>query len=149
MTYTEVIQILALHQHKRYTKKLRQNQLVAQAMDNIRHFPLAVAIVAGLCLKTDQEWQQTIDATCINDPKAKLSQYKFNLFAVITMCIDQLDQKKRHLFRQLGVFKHVEIPIRSIICLWQMNEQEAVDLLKELDSRSLLQYHDNSQRYQS
>lgn len=140
---------MAFYQHKRYTKNLRQNQLVVQTIENIRYFPLAVSIVAGLCLKTDQEWQQAIDATSIKDTKAKLTEYKFNLFAVIRMCINKLDEKKRDLFRQLGVFKQVEIPTRSIICLWQYSEQETITLLKELDSRSLLQYHDNSERYQS
>ncbi|EDV21016.1 uncharacterized protein TRIADDRAFT_60338 [Trichoplax adhaerens] len=144
-TYQEAIQVLALYQNKRYTKKLRQNELVKQILENIRYLPLAVVILAGLRLKTDQEWQEVLAKTEVQDSSFKLKfvEYRFNLFEIITICINKLDIKKRDLFRQLGVFKRVKIPIHSIMCLWQCNQNEAVGLLEELDSRCLLKYHCN------
>ena len=109
-------------------------------LERCGHLPLAIAIVAGLNLKSDQDWQDVIKIISTSKPTSKTHDYRLSLFHLFEISIKQLNPKHVNLFRLLGVFKAVKISLQSIVSLWQIPELEAKLILAELNSKSLLTF---------
>lgn len=148
MTDAEAIQVLQKRRSKDNNYKLTNNILVKDAIYNCKGLPLAISIIGGLNLQSDKEWQDIIKTITEKDlPSEVLTpDYDFNLFATFQLSVNQLDKREQQLFRLLGVFKAVQVPLQSIISLWKsqdISEVVTVTILKKLNQRSLLKFVDN------
>lgn len=104
---------------------------------------LVIVLLAGLHLETNDQWKKVINVMEMEETGAKFSQYNVNVYNTIMMCINSLETEKKELFQLLGVFKRIPITFRSIMCLWNRNEAITSQLLRELDSKALLTFHDD------
>ena len=141
------MQLLDKRRNEGSTYKLTENVLVKNAIKSCQGLPLAISVISGLNLQTDDGWQNVINTIVNKDLQAEelLPDYDFNVFATFKSSINQLNQRDQNLFRSLGVFKAVEIPVESIISLWglqieDINRDIVTTKLKMLHRRSLLNF---------
>ena len=144
MTVDEAIQIIQIRRHAQIEYVLKGNKLVHDVIDRCGRLSLAMAIIGGLNLKSDEDWQHVIDVIVTSKSECTAHDYRENLFQAFELSIKQLNPKHRELFRLLGVFKAVNIPLQSITSLWQTQKLEAKSILKKLNSRSLIAFEDGN-----
>ena len=101
---------------------------------------MAIALIGGLHLKSDQQWKNAIYAIEKEEIGDLPANYEFNLYRTISLSIQDLETSKQHYFLLLGVFKKVKIPIGSIMSLWKQNECTTISLLQEFHHKSLLRF---------
>lgn len=123
---------------------LDHRSLIEQAMTRCENLPLAISILGGLKLKKTRDWQKLLYILSTKDTDQKSIGDGSVLHILFNFGIHRLDQPKQHLFRDLGVFKRVKIPITSIMSLWKLNELTARQILNEFSERSLLKYVDRN-----
>lgn len=144
LTQDEAMQVIEKSRHKDIQYTLKGSKSVVDIIDRCGRLPLAIAITGGLNLKSDEDWQGAMEV--ILKQKSELNPhdgYNANLFHVLELSIKQLGQNDADLFRLLGVFKAVKIPLQSIVSLWQReNQLMAKLLLRELNRKSLLTFED-------
>ncbi|EDV20298.1 uncharacterized protein TRIADDRAFT_61232 [Trichoplax adhaerens] len=109
--------------------------------------PLAISIIAGLDLQSDEEWEEIRKRICSKDLMNDLPDYELNVFNTLDLSVSKLNDSEKSLFRLLGVFRAVEIPLASVICLWKIEITKGIELLKMLNRRSLLKYSGGKRRY--
>ena len=146
LTQDEAIQIIQNCRRMDIQYKLKGNKLVQDVINKCGRLPLAIAIIGSLNLKNKKDWQSVIKVIMKPDSTSKSTDdYRINLFNTFEVSIKQLDKKLRILFRKLGVFKAVKIPLQSIASLWrQENELETEEKLRELNRKSLLSFDDQT-----
>ena len=142
------MQVLQKRQTKDNHYKLRDNMLVKYAIDSCKGLPLAISVIGGLNLRSDDDWQNVIKTITKKDLETEelLSDYDFNLFGTFQLSVNQLSERDQRLFHSLGVFKAVKIPIQSIIALWgllDISEDMVTTILKKLHRRSLSKFVDS------
>ncbi|EDV19090.1 uncharacterized protein TRIADDRAFT_62462 [Trichoplax adhaerens] len=140
LTYDEAIELLALLAVNDNDQTLRQNPVVKNVIDSCQGLPLAITLIGGLDLKTDEEWNQAKDIIAKKSADIELAHYGFNLYGTLQLSVDTLNDEIRPLFEQLAVFKRVGIPIQSVASLWNYDEIEARNLVKKMHNKSLLTY---------
>ena len=115
---------------------------IKSAIKSCRGLPLAIRIISGLDLQGDDDWQKVILEIMNKDSRAQelLPDYEFNIFGAFDLSVNQLKQDDQKLFRSLGVFKAVNIPVESIISLWNISKDDVTCILKMLHRRSLLNF---------
>ena len=120
--------------------------MVKNAIEKCKGLPLAISIVGGLNLRTDDGWQNIINTITDKDLKAQqlLPDYNFDIFATFKLSVDELDERDQKLFSLLGVFKAENIPIESIISLWGLKDIIVTAILQNLHRRSLLNFMDSN-----
>lgn len=111
-----------------------------RAIKSCDNLPLAVALIGGLQLQTIAKWKNAISVIESKDIHTRRGSYDFNLYGTFTLSLQQLDDEKRELFRLLGVYGQINIPVKSIMTLWKWDEYSTINLLEELNSKSLLKY---------
>lgn len=121
--------------------------LVKDTIQRCKGLALAISIIGGLNLKNDEEWRDVIKIISEEDflSQAVTHDYDFNLFGTFQLSVNQLDEYDQQLFRLLGVFNPVQIPLESIISLWTSksnNKLKTIARLKKLNQRSLLKFID-------
>lgn len=119
---------------------LYDNPSVARAINSCGRLPLAIALIGGLHLKSDQQWKNVIHAIEKEEIGDLPANYEFNLYGTLSLSIKYLDPGKQQYFLLLGVFKRVKIPIGSIMSLWKQNECTTISLLQEFHHKSLLSF---------
>lgn len=141
----EALQVLLKRRKKDNNYKLTNNSFVTDAIHSCSGLPLAISVIGGLNLYSDEEWKDIVKIITEKDLSTEVHthDYDFNLFATFHSSVNQLDEREQHLFRLLGVFKAVPIPLQSIISLWGIGKVKATTLLKKLNQRSLLKFFDN------
>ncbi|RDD41618.1 Apoptotic protease-activating factor 1 [Trichoplax sp. H2] len=147
LTYDEAINLIALLRHDQDDQILRRNPVVKKVIDSCAGLPLAISLIGGCRLQTDKEWSEAKAIISRKSGKIKLANYDFNLYGTFKLSFDVLDEKERKLLESLTVFKRVRIPIQSIASLWNCDEQDADDILMELNNKSLLKYVKESKGY--
>ena len=120
-----------------------QNTYIKKAIKSCRGLPLAIRVISGLDLQTNNDWQNVILKIINKDSRAQelLPDYEFNVFGAFDISVNQLKQDDQKLFRSLGVFKAENIPIESIISLWglwDISKDNVTCILEMLHRRSLL-----------
>ncbi|EDV19208.1 uncharacterized protein TRIADDRAFT_62368 [Trichoplax adhaerens] len=140
LTYDEAIELLALLAVNDNDQTLRQNPVVKNVIDSCQGLPLAITLIGGLDLKTDEEWNKAKDIIAKKSADIELAHYGFNLYGTLQLSVDTLNDEIRPLFEQLAVFKRVGIPIQSVASLWNYDEIEARNLVKKMHNKSLLTY---------
>ncbi|EDV18876.1 uncharacterized protein TRIADDRAFT_62659 [Trichoplax adhaerens] len=140
LTYDEAIELLALLAVNDNDQTLRQNPVVKNVIDSCQGLPLAITLIGGLDLKTDEEWNKAKDIIAKKSADIELAHYGFNLYGTLQLSVDTLNDEIRRLFEQLAVFKRVGIPIQSVASLWNYDEIEARNLVKKMHNKSLLTY---------
>ena len=118
--------------------------MIEQAVVSCENLPLAIAILGGLKLKKTRDWHKLLNLLNGEETDQKSVGDGSVLHILFNFSIHRLDQSKQHLFRDLGVFKRVKIPITSIMSLWKLNELAARQILTEFSERSLLKYIDRN-----
>ena len=118
-----------------------------EVIKSCRGLPLAIRVISGLNLKSNDDWQKVIQEIMKKDYRVnkRKTGYDFNIFSTFDLSVDQLGQDDQKLFRSLGVFKAVDIPIESIISLWgqwDISQYNVPDILEMLHWRSLLNFID-------
>ena len=114
-----------------------------QVVQSCQGLILALALLSSLHLETNNHWNEIISVMEMEQAGDRFSQYSFNIYGFIMMCINGLQPEKKALFQLLGVFKRIPITFRSIMCLWNRNEATVSQLLTELDSKALLTFRDD------
>lgn len=114
-----------------------------QAIQNCKGLPLAVALIAGIQLETRKDWENAIANIFRQDINLTLPNYQFSLFGTFQSSIKQLSKDEQQLFRLLGVFKRVNIPITSIMSLWNLDKLATKLVLDNFNRRSLLKFTDS------
>ncbi|EDV19027.1 uncharacterized protein TRIADDRAFT_62524 [Trichoplax adhaerens] len=147
LTYDEAIELLALLAGNDNAQTLRENPVVKKVIDSCQGLPLAIALIGGLDLKTEKEWNAAKDIIADESIDIGLAHYDFNLYGTLQLSVDSLDNENKRLFEKLAVFKRVSIPIQSVTSLWYYNEinkikaqKKAQLLLREMHNKSLLTY---------
>ena len=118
---------------------------IKSAIKSCRGLPLAIRVISGLDLQGDDDWQKVILKIMNKDSRAQelLPDYEFNIFGAFDLSVNQLKQDDQKLFRSLGVFKAVNIPVESIISLWELwdiSKDDVTCILEMLHRRSLLNF---------
>lgn len=127
---------------------MENNNLVIKTIEECHHLPLAISIIAALNFQTDSEWKEAsniITKTSFPKELEELPDYSVNLFNTFALSVKDLANDVRDLFYLLGVFEPVEITLASVVSLWKekkygLSETEIKELLRKLDSRSLLKF---------
>ncbi|EDV20670.1 uncharacterized protein TRIADDRAFT_60835 [Trichoplax adhaerens] len=140
LTQNESMEILALYQPVEVIQRLSSENVVKQAVEIYQNLPIAVAIMAGLKLKTVNEWKNLVDKLQIDEED---ENEECDLRPLIQFSLSQMEEKDCQLIRLLGVYNPIPIPIQSIYCLWRQNQEDTIQLLKRLDEKSLLLYQDD------
>ena len=110
--------------------------------------PLAIRVISGLDLQTNNDWENVIQRIINKDFRAQELpfDYDFNIFSAFDYSVNQLEEDNRKLFRSLGVFKAENIPVESIISLWELwdiSKDDVTCILEMLHRRSLLNFVDD------
>lgn len=115
--------------------------LVQKAIESCKGLPLAISVIGGLNLQSDNDWQDLVKRITNKDLETEvlLHDYDFNLFVTFQLSVNQLNQRDQHLFRSLMVFKPVKISLQSIISLWGLQ-----DLSKDMITIALKKLHQHS-----
>ena len=119
-----------------------------EVIKSCRGLPLAIRVISGLDLQTNNDWENVIQRIINKDCIAQelLFDYNFNIFSAFDYSVNQLEEDDRKLFRSLGVFKAENIPVESIISLWQLwdiSKHDVTCILEMLHRRSLLNFVDD------
>lgn len=124
---------------------LEGNELVQQVLQRCGYLPIAIAIIASLNLNSDDDWQNIIEAIMKPNSffKTKDSN-RSNLFKMFELSTKQLSPETARLFRLLGVFDAVQIPLQSVASLWKIPKLDARFILIDLNKQSLLTYKDGN-----
>ena len=122
-----------------------QNTYIKKAIKSCRGLPLAIRVISGLDLQTNNDWENVIQRIINKDFRAQELpfDYDFNIFDAFDFSVNQLKQDDRKLFRSLGVFKAENIPVESIISLselWDISKDDVTSILEMLHRRSLLNF---------
>ncbi|EDV21924.1 uncharacterized protein TRIADDRAFT_59635 [Trichoplax adhaerens] len=144
-TQDEAMKILAQHYSKKTLEEYRN--CIDQVIRTCESLPLAVAILGGLKLRNKREWQQILVILAGKDGENNLTDNTSLLYKLFDYSIHRLDYANQDLFRNLGVFKRVKIPITSIMALWKLDELATRQILNDFNERSLLRYTDKYRRY--
>ena len=143
MEYDEAIQLLRKGQYRSQNNDLfNEDMYVKCAIERCKRLPLAISIISGLDLGSNNDLKNIITAI---GKKDLLPDCKFNTFVVFDISVGQLQQNDQKLFRSLGVFVAEDIPIESIISLWglwDISSDDVTGILKRLHQRSLLNFVD-------
>ncbi|RDD38891.1 Apoptotic protease-activating factor 1 [Trichoplax sp. H2] len=139
-TYEEAIKVLAKNRNIQDLQSLYNNRNIALAIESCGGLPLAIALIGGLHLQTDKQWESVIKVIEKKEIGDLPANYDFNLFGTFSLSIKELEGKKKQCFLLLGVFKKVKIPIGSIMSLWKQNECSTISLLQEFRNKSLLRF---------
>ena len=120
---------------------------INEVIKSCRGLPLAIRVISGLDLQTNNDWENVIQRIINKDFRAQELpfDYDFNIFGAFDFSVNQLKQDDRKLFRSLGVFKAENIPVESIISLWELwdnSEYDVNSILEMLHQRSLLNFVD-------
>ena len=113
-----------------------------KAIQRCARLPLAIAIMGGLHLRTNKEWEKAVDVIATTDLQSKPGNYEFSLHRAITLSIQQLEPEEQKIFRLLGVFRRVQIPLQSIMTLWNYDLLQTKSILLNLSCKSLIKYQD-------
>ena len=118
-----------------------------EVIKSCRGLPLAIRVISALDLKTNNDWENVIQRIINKDSIAQelLFDYDFNIFSAFDYSVNQLEEDDRKLFRSLGVFKAENIPVESIISLWELwdiSKDDVTSILEMLHRRSLLNFVD-------
>ena len=131
--------------------ELKENELVKNAIESCGGLPLAISVLGALNLKTDDDWQNFItNNTIVNidlQSERLLPDYPKSVYGTLNSAVDKLSERDKKLYRLLGVFKAVNIPVESIIALWEpqlKNTDRSIvnTKLKMLHQKSLLIFSD-------
>lgn len=142
LTQDEAIQVIHKRRHQDIKYMLQSNQWVQDVIERCGGLPLAIAIIAGLNLNSDEDWRDIIEMIITPKSEFKTQDYRKNVFQTFELSIKQLSPKYGELFRLLGVFKAAKISLQSIVSLWQVHPLHAKSILGELHSKSLLTFAD-------
>lgn len=104
--------------------------------------PLAITIIGGLRLRTNEEWEKVVDIVAKTELQNKPGNYEYSLHKAITLSIEQLDPQEQKIFRLLGVYRRIPIPLESIMTLWDYDLWHTKSILQNLSSKSLIKYQD-------
>ena len=146
MTDDEAIQLLGKGRHERKNENSTdKKRLIKRAIKSCRGLPLAISVIRGLDLQSDDSWRNVITTITTKDSETieLLDDYDFNIFATFELSVNQLNQDDQNLFRSLGVFKAVKIPVESIASLWglwDITKDNVTPKLKKLHRQSLLNF---------
>ncbi|EDV19574.1 uncharacterized protein TRIADDRAFT_61940 [Trichoplax adhaerens] len=140
LAFDEAIELLSLHRHDRDTQVLRDNPIIKNVIDSCAGLPLAINLIGGLHLDTNEDWNKAKAIISNKSKKVRLANYNFNLHGTLQLSVESIEENDRRLFESLVVFKRVNIPIESIASLWNCDEQDTDDLLVEMNNKSLLRY---------
>ena len=121
---------------------MKDDETIQTIIQGCNYLPLAVDIVVSLQLEGYTNWKQLLTIISTQDLPTELKDFKFNVFGLFELSINQLNEREKQLFRLLGVFKAEPIQIQSIMSIWNMNETEAIALLKQYHGKSLLKYNE-------
>ena len=115
-----------------------KNTLIKRAIKSCRGLPLAISVIRGLDLQSNDDLRNVITTLTKKDSETieLLDDYDFNIFATFELSVNQLNQDDQNLFRSLGVFKAVNIPVESIASLWGCGILPKITLL--LNSKSYI-----------
>ena len=118
---------------------------IKRVIKSCRGLPLAISVISCLDIQSNNGWENIITAISKKDFDSQefVHNYKFNIFGTFDLSLNQLNQGDQNLFRSLGVFNAVDIPVESIISLWKLwdiGEYNATLKLKKLHRRSLLNF---------
>ena len=147
MTDDEAIQLLGKGRHERKNENSTdKKRLIKRAIKSCRGLPLAISVIRGLELQSSDDWENVITTISRKDSETQelLSDYDFNIFATFELSVNQLNQDDQNLFRSLGVFKAVDIPVESIASLWglwDISKNNIIPKLKKLHRQSLLNFN--------
>ena len=135
----------------KYIKKnftsIDQNNHVKKVIQKCHGLPLAIRIISGLLIESDDDWQKVIKEIIEkNYTTDKLKTgYTDNIFNAFTFSVDQLSEVNKKFFRSLGVFEAVDIPLKSIISLGKqldISNNSVINIISILHQRSLLKFVD-------
>ena len=144
LEYDEAVQVIAKGQNRmENSQNLDDLQSIKEVIEGCCRFPLAIILISGLQLSSSQDWNNIKTLLESQDRPDRMPVHKFNLFAIITQSIQQLETNEQNCFYWLGVFKRVSIPIGSIAALWNYNKQDTFKLIFKLRDKSLLKYVEN------
>lgn len=131
-----------MRRNKDIDYRLEDNKLVLDVIERCDGLPLAIAIIAGLNLKNDEDWKDVMKMIVAPESEFKTNEYHENLYRTIELSINTLSQKHAELFRSLRVFKAAKMSLESVAALWQVQLLEAKATLQHLHSKSLLTFVD-------
>ncbi|EDV21128.1 uncharacterized protein TRIADDRAFT_60393 [Trichoplax adhaerens] len=143
-TFDNALQVLAQHQNDSNLPKSRQNREISRVIEVCKNHPSAIDIISGLHLRNVKDWQQVASIIDNQAQNNESSTTDFKFHRIFDLSIQQLDKNDRHLFRSLGAFKKLPIPIDSIQSLWKCSQSETVSLLKKFHQKSLLRYREEN-----
>ena len=121
-----------------------------EVVDKCAGLPLALAIAGGMVAAghTWRHLRECIRQAELHRLKIKLLDYNDeyeNLFQVLDASVSCLEEKERHGYLALAVFKdRGEVPVEVAFQLWHelgLNDLDNEDLIIELGSRSLLRHN--------
>ena len=120
---------------------------VNEVIKSCRGLPLAIRVISGLNLQTNNAWKNVIQEVMREKSRVRVQplDYNINIFGAFDLSVNQLEEDDRKLFRSLGVFKAENIPVESIISLWELwdnSEYDVNSILEMLHQRSLLNFDD-------
>ena len=137
------MQLLHNRQSHSDHRTIKDNEAIQSIVQQCNYLPFAVDKIISLHVEGFTDWKQLSTIISKQDLPAELKDLKFNLFGLLELSINQLNQREKQLLRLLGAFKAESIPIQSIMSIWNMNETETVALLQRYHRKSLLEYNEN------
>ncbi|EDV19848.1 uncharacterized protein TRIADDRAFT_61738 [Trichoplax adhaerens] len=146
-TYAETVQILSSKgKQPMISKKHHANSHHADQYMEIYQIylglPLAVSIIRRIEFHDRYKWNDI--KAIIDEEEISIGRHKSlndKLDVLISCALNNLSEERRELFRLLGVFRSIRIPISMITILWNYSEHETIKLLQQLQERSLLTYY--------
>ncbi|RDD37847.1 Apoptotic protease-activating factor 1 [Trichoplax sp. H2] len=145
-------QLLASFQPNIGLSTITANQVIASVIEYCRCYPLAITLLGGARLQSEEEWKEALVFIQQNkeDSHGPSENYPASLCRVFQFVINRLPSPVGAYYRLLGAFKKsVKIPVAAIATLWDQSQQ-LESILKDLHSRSLIVYHrdeDNAKSY--
>lgn len=120
-------------------KSLKQfSHLVTKAIESCTRLPLAIAIITGLELESEEDWRNAVHHIERQDIDISPIDYQFNLYGTFNLSIQKLSDENKSLLSLLVIFKRVPIPIESIMAIWRKDKFATKSILNELCNKSLL-----------
>lgn len=147
-TLDEAIKVLQKRRNKANNYILTDNTFVKDAINTCQGLPLAISMIGGLNLRSNEDWQDVIEIITKKNLQTEeiISDYDFNLYGTFQLSVNKLNQQDQRLFHSLAVFKAVKIPVQSIIALWGLqgiSKDMVPTTLKKLNQLSLLEFIDS------
>ncbi|RDD38720.1 Apoptotic protease-activating factor 1 [Trichoplax sp. H2] len=138
-TLDEAMQVIQTYQKDLSLEFIQNQKHVTQAIESCQRFPLAVALMGAQRIHTDEEWKNVINK--IQGKNVILNQfgdYDFNLYETFQHSINKLTSRNRDLFKKLGAFKKVEIPLNMIAKVFHLSLDSTINVLQEFQERTLI-----------